>query len=81
MQTCVVCSGAKPIRPHKDDKMMTRLQDDKMMTRAAMRKEKDRLAVQNMASLYYAILYSADCVVVGSFAKPGRPTHTVYYTL
>ena len=53
-----------------------------MMTRAAMRKEKDRLAVQNMASLYYAILYSADCVAVkSSSGKPGRPTHTVYYTL
>ena len=50
------------------------------MTRAAMIKEKDRLAVQNMAILYYAILYSADCVVVeSSSGKPGRPT--LYYTL
>ena len=50
------------------------------MTRAAMRKEKDRLPVQNMASLYYAILYSANCVVVkSSSGKPGKPT--LYYTL
>ena len=45
-----------------------------------MRRRKDRLAVQNMASPYYAILYSVDSAVLGSSsAKPGGPT--LYYTL
>ena len=49
-----------------------------------MIKEKDRLAVQNMAILYYAILYSADCVlqwrvVVQSLAGP-RTLCTILYS-